>query len=77
MEGLESVCIVSGLSLEGVWKVIGSFLGQVEIQYKLNSCKYHLAILATNLIWGFTKIKMKTYTWNSSVALLSPTCLHC
>ena len=23
----------------------------------------------------FTKIKMKTYTWNSSVALLSPTCL--
>ena len=27
------------------------------------------------LCWDCTKIKMKTYTWNSSVALLSPTCL--
>ena len=31
LEGLESVCIVSGLSLEGVWKVIGSFLDQVDL----------------------------------------------
>ena len=33
MEGLESVCMVSEMSLEGVWKVIGSFLDQLEIQY--------------------------------------------
>ena len=32
MEGLESVCMVSERSLEGVWKVIGSFLDQLEIQ---------------------------------------------
>ena len=75
MEGLDSVWKLSGMSLEGVWKVIGSFLDQVEIQSKLNSCKYHLASWATKLAWDFTKIKMKTFTWNSSVALLSPTCL--
>ena len=33
--------------------------------------------LLSNLTWDCTKIKMKTYTWNSSVALLSPTCLYC
>ena len=74
MEGLESVWRVSGMSLEGVWKVIGTFLDQVDTQSKLNSCKYHLVSWATNLTWDFTKIKRKTYTWNSSVALLSPTC---
>ena len=26
------------------------------------------------ITWDFTKVKMKTYTWNLSVALLSPTC---
>ena len=36
---------LSGMSLEGVWKVIGNFLDQVGIQSKLNSCKYHLEIL--------------------------------
>ena len=41
---------------------------------KLNSCKCHLASWATKLTLDFTKIKMKTYTWNSSLALLSPTC---
>ena len=29
----------------------------------------------SSLTWDFTKIKIKTYTWNSSVGLLSPTCL--
>ena len=53
-------------SLEGAWKVIGSFLGQLEIQSKFN--------LLSTLTWDFTMIKMKTFTWNSSVALLSPTC---
>ena len=66
MEGLESVWKVSERSLEGVWKVIGSFLDQLEIQYKFN--------LLSTLTWDFTMIKMKTFTWNSSVALLSPTC---
>ena len=47
---------------------------QLEIQSKLNSCKYYLASWATKLTLGFTEIKMKTYNWNSSVALLSPTC---
>ena len=28
------------------------------------------------LNWACTKIKMKTYIWNSSVALLSPTCSY-
>ena len=32
MEGVESVFMVSGRCLEGVWKVIGSFLDQLEIQ---------------------------------------------
>ena len=32
------------------------------------------AYLLSALTWDCTKIKMKTYTWNSSVALLSPTC---
>jgi len=32
LEGLESVCMVSERSLEGVWKVFGSFLDQLEIQ---------------------------------------------
>ena len=32
MEGLESVCMVSERSLEAVWKVIGSFLDQLEIR---------------------------------------------
>ena len=59
--------MVSEMSLEGVWKVIGSFLDQLEIQYKFN--------LLSTLTWDFIMIKMKTYTWNSSVALLSPTCL--
>ena len=58
--------MVSERSLEGVWKVIGSFLDQLEIQSKFN--------LLSTLTWAFTIIKMKTFTWNSSVALLSPTC---
>ena len=65
---------MSGKSQEGVGKVIGSFLDQDGIQSKLNSCRYHLASWATKLTLDFTKIKRKTYTWNSSVALLSPTC---
>ena len=69
MEGLESVWKVSERSLEGVWKIIGSFLDQLEIQSKFN--------LLSTLTWDFTMIKMKTFTWNSSVALLSPTCYFC
>ena len=69
-ECLYGVWKVSERSLEGVWKVIGSFLDQLEIQSKFN--------LLSTLTWDFTMIKMKTFTWNSSVALLSPTCsLHC
>ena len=52
--------MVSGISPEGFWKVIESFLYQVGMQSKLNS-------------WA-TKIKMKTYTWNSNVGLLSLNC---
>ena len=48
------------MSVEGVWKVI-------EIQSKFN--------LGSTLTWDFTIIKMKTFTWNSSVALLNPTCV--
>ena len=66
-ECLYGVWKVSERSLEGVWKVIGSFLDQLEIQSKFN--------LLSTLTWDFTMIKMKTFTWNSSVALLSPTCL--
>ena len=65
-ECLYGVWKVSERSLEGVWKVIGSFLDQLEIQSKFN--------LLSTLTWDFTMIKMKTFTWNSSVALLSPTC---
>ena len=77
-ECLSGVWKVSGKSPEGVWKVFGSFLDQDGIQSKLNSCKYHLASWATKLTLGFTKIKMKTYNWNSSVALLvlSPICFN-
>ena len=64
-----SVWKVPERSLEGVWKVIGSFLDQIEIQSKFN--------LLSTLTWDFTMIKMKTFTWNSSVALLSPTCFTC
>ena len=48
--------MVSGRCLKGVWRVIESFLDQLEIQSKFN-------LLST-----------LTFTWNSSVALLSPTC---
>ena len=73
-ECLYGVWNVSGKSPEGVWKVLGSFLDQDGIQSKLNTCKYHLSTWATKLSLDFTKVKMKTYTWNSSVALFSPTC---
>ena len=63
-ECLYGVWKVPERSLEGVWKVIGSFLDQLEIQSKFN-------VLST-LTWNFTEIK--TFTWNSCVALLSPTC---
>ena len=59
--------------LEGVWKESG---GCLESYWKLsgsawNSIKFNLL---SSLTWDFTVIKMKTFTWNSSVALLSPTC---
>ena len=60
--------MVSGRCLKGVWRVIESFLDQLEIQSKFN--------LLSTLTWDFTMIKIKTFTWNSSVALLSPTCLQ-
>ena len=72
---LYGVWNVSGKIPEGVWKAFGSSLDEDGIQSKLNSCKCHLASLATKLTLDFTKIKIKTYTWNSSVALLSPTCV--
>ena len=50
--------MVSGRCLKGVWRVIESFLDQLEIQSKFN-------LLST-----------LTFTWNSSVALLSPTCIQ-
>ena len=50
--------MVSGRCLKGVWRVIESFLDQLEIQSKFN-------LLST-----------LTFTWNSSVALLSPTCYN-
>ena len=34
------------------------------------------ADLLSTLTWDCNKIKLKTYTWNSSVALLSPTCFN-
>ena len=34
-----------------------------------------VADLLSTLTWDCNDIKMKIYTWNSSVALLSPTCL--
>ena len=43
----------------------------IKLEWNLNLI---LASWATKLTWNFTKIKMKTYNWNSSVALLSPTC---
>ena len=61
--------MMSGRCLEGVLKVIGSFLDQVGMPSILNSCKKHLASWVTQQTWDFTQIKM-----NSSVALLSPTC---
>ena len=67
-ECLYGVWNVSERSLEGVWKVIGSFLDQLEILSIFN--------LLITLTLDFTTIKMKTFNRNrnSSVALLSPTC---
>ena len=48
--------------------------GQIGIG---TSCQKKVADQLSTLTWDCNKIKMKTYTWDSSVALLSPTCLSC
>ena len=68
--------MVSGRCLERVLKVIGTFPDQVGMQSILIFCKKHLASWVTKLTLDFTQIKIKTCTWNSSVALLSPTCFE-
>ena len=50
--------------------------GQVRTgRVRTGQIKSRQVSLLSNLTWDCTKVKMKTYTWNSSVALLSPTCI--
>ena len=51
--------------------------GQVRTgRVRTGQVKSRQVSLLSNLTWDCTKVKMKTYTWNSSVALLSPTCYY-
>ena len=70
LEGLKSVCMMSGRCLKGVVRVSERLLEAFWINLKFN-------INLSTLTWDFTMIKIKTFTWNSSVALLSPTCYSC
>ena len=47
--------------------------GQIRIG---TSCQKKVADQLSTLTWDWNKIKMKTFTWNSSVALLSLTCFQ-
>ena len=67
LEGVWKVWRVSVWCLKGVWRGSGRLLEAFWINLKFN--------LLSTLTWDFTMIKMKTFTWNSSVALVSPTCL--
>ena len=69
----EGILKVSEVVWKGSWKCMEgekSFLKESNILGMSSRLLYSFWS-----VWVFTKIKMKTYTWNSSVALLSPNCL--
>ena len=86
---LEGVWMVSGRSLDGVWKVIGSFLDGVLEVWRSTWNLLSISFFITKLVWILdtqldfdhwipvfqsSRNKRETFTWNSSVDLLSLIC---